>query len=123
MPKGRFVPRLKIAGILLVSTILAIALTSAIRYAVGEGKFAADKDIMGNYLQVIGAVYAFVVGFVIFVVWSQYARTEEVMDQEVGRLKALSGAAGDLHPRIAAYAAAVVREIDSHDDHRRAAGA
>jgi hypothetical protein len=123
MPGRRFVPRLKIAAIVSVSTLLAIALTLAIRWGISESVFAPDTDILGNYLQVIGAVYAFVVGFVIFVVWSQYTRTEEVMDQEVGRLKAMWGAAGDLQPGIAAYAAAVVREIESGIDHRKIVGA
>jgi len=46
-----------------------------------------------------------------------------VMDQEVGRLKALWGAAGDLQPGIAAYAAAVVREVESEIDHCQVVGA
>src|SRR5262245_5579111 len=86
---GNLKARLKIFGIMATSALFSVLVTLGVRRFVDEAVFSPDSEILGNYLQVIGSIYAFVIAFVIFVVWSQYTSTEAIIDQEVGKLKAL----------------------------------
>ncbi len=131
MPCCKLVSRLKIFSILVSTALASVAITLSVRQFVSQDTFGPDSDILGNYLQVIGSIYAFVIAFVIFVVWSQYTRTEEVVDQEVGKLKALmllcdcsedAAMRHKLHAKITDYAEAVVREVEANTDHRRTFG-
>jgi hypothetical protein len=94
--------------------------------------FGPDSDILGNYLQVIGSIYAFVIAFVIYVVWSQYTEIEAIIDQEVGKLRALDGLCDSykdrqtcaaLREKITAYALAVADEVEADGHGRQSFGA
>jgi Arc/MetJ family transcription regulator len=111
--------------------LLSVLVTLGVRQFVNEAVFGPDSDILGNYLQVIGSIYAFVIAFVIFVVWTQYTKTEAIIDQEVGKLRALwmmcdcyqdCQTCAALQEKITAYAAAVADEVEADGHDRQSSG-
>ena len=77
-----YLPTLAISFIFLISIMM-------IRNLLGNNWFAADNEIVVNYLQVISAIYAIIVGFVLYVVWNQFVEMEKTIGKEAGQLQAI----------------------------------
>lgn len=45
-----------------------------------------DADVIGNYLQTLGTIYAVLLAFAVFVVWTQFSDTRARLEQEVNDL-------------------------------------
>ena len=66
-----------LSGPVLGSMAASVLGLCAARRALPARLLAASNDVVGNYLQTLGSIYAVLLAFVVFVVWSQFndART------------------------------------------------
>lgn len=106
-----------------LAAVCGIALNYVSHSYFSSADLQADGDILGSYLQVVGGIYAVVIGFVIFVVWGQFTESESVLEREVAALSnilrlescledSLEGTKqhGLLAPYVENYAKALMRE-------------
>src|SRR5262245_7161235 len=56
----------------------------------------ASNDVVGNYLQTVGSIYAVLLAFVVFVVWTQFNDARGHVDRESNQLLDLYRAARGL---------------------------
>jgi Protein of unknown function (DUF4239) len=75
----------------LVTFVFACMVISVAGLAVVDNIFSlqvlqANNDIAGNYLQTVGTVYAVLLAFVVFVVWTQYNETCKMVEREADGL-------------------------------------
>lgn len=117
--------RARIYGLVAIATVGGVLLTLALRSVNAQRFFSADRDVLGNYLQLIGGIYAVVIGFVIFVVWNQYNEGTRAIEQEAGRLAALARLSAFLHDnahgklireRIGEYTRSILSAPGTHHD-------
>ncbi|HUS68313.1 MAG TPA: DUF4239 domain-containing protein [Kofleriaceae bacterium] len=98
------------------STALALAGLVAVRALVSQEVLAATSDVVGNYLQTLGGIYAVLLAFVVFVVWNQFNDARAMVEREANELIDLYRTAkglpeptrGELHGHIRAYVATVL---------------
>jgi hypothetical protein len=119
---------------LLRPVLLSISIAEAglfiVRSFVPASVFQETNDIVGNYLQTLGTIYAVLLAFVVFVVWSQFNETRNYVEREANELidlfrtsKGLPAARrSDIQKYIGCYVEAVLgREWDAmaknHDNH------
>jgi hypothetical protein len=57
-----------------------------VRAAVPLSALSATNDVVGNYLQTVGTIYAVLLAFVVFVVWSQFNEARTLVDREANEL-------------------------------------
>ncbi len=60
-----------------------------VRRVVGPALLRADNDVAGNYLQTLGTVYAVVLAFVVYVVWSQFNEARAAVQSEANEISDL----------------------------------
>jgi hypothetical protein len=75
----------------LVGTILAaIGLAEVglviVRALVPPAALATTNDVIGNYLQTLGTIYAVLLAFIVFVVWSQFNDARQYVEREANEL-------------------------------------
>ena len=107
---------LAILGWVLPSTALALAGLVAVRATVSQEVLASTSDVVGNYLQTLGGIYAVLLAFVVFVVWNQFNDARAMVEREANELIDLFRTAkglpeptrGVLHEHIRAYVATVL---------------
>jgi len=58
----------------------------AVRAAVPAGVLEASNDVVGNYLQTLGSIYAVLLAFVVFVVWNQFNEARGHVEREANEL-------------------------------------
>lgn len=63
--------------------------------------FAKDNETVGSYLQTLGTIYAVLLAFVVFVVWSQFNETRQHVEHEADELLDLARTARGFKPSIA----------------------
>ncbi len=63
--------------------------------------FEASNDVVGNYYQTLGTVYAVLLAFVVFVVWSQLNDARAAVSEEAKALEDLLRLAGGLSAPVA----------------------
>ena len=76
MTSRLFIRRLRTVWALTPPIVITVALSLVglclvRRYASPE-VLAASNDVVGNYLQTLGTIYAVLLAFVVFVVWQQF---------------------------------------------------
>lgn len=109
------------AGSLLISSVsvlVAIGVVILVRWLVPQSTLAANNDAAGSYLQTLGTIYAVLLAFVVFAVWSQFNDTRAAVEREASDLADLHRVVhgfpeprrGEVRQRILAYAQAVVEE-------------
>jgi hypothetical protein len=54
------------------SSFAAVLGLRAVRALVPPARLAPSNDVVGNYLQTLGGIYAVLLAFVVFVVWQQF---------------------------------------------------
>src|SRR5512134_2303122 len=72
------------------TVLLSIALADAgcllVRYLVDADLLRPDMDVVGNYLQTLGSIYAVLLAFVVFVVWTQFNDARANVEREANEL-------------------------------------
>lgn len=58
----------------------------AVRAAVPAAALAESNDVVGNYLQTLGSIYAVLLAFVVFVVWNQFNDARNHVEHEANEL-------------------------------------
>jgi hypothetical protein len=64
----------------------SIALALAVRKLVPAETLVATNDVIGNYLQTLGSIYAVLLAFVVFVVWTQFNDARTRVEVEANEL-------------------------------------
>jgi hypothetical protein len=72
-------------SIVITVTLALAGLCLVRRYADAE-VLRASNDIVGNYLQTLGTVYAVLLAFVVFVVWNQFNDARAQVEREANEL-------------------------------------
>src|SRR5262245_17615621 len=97
----------------------AIAGLALVRFVVPIQKLEANNDVAGNYLQTLGTIYAVLLAFVVFVVWSQQNEAEKVIAREANELadvvRIVRAAGEPCRSRAMEAACAYVREVIDHE--------
>jgi Protein of unknown function (DUF4239) len=70
----------------LFSIVLADAGCLLVRYLVDADLLRPDLDVVGNYLQTLGTIYAVLLAFVVFVVWGQFNDARLNVEREANEL-------------------------------------
>lgn len=86
------------------------------RSVVPPGFFHSSNEVVGSYLQTLGTVYAVLLAFVVFVVWTQFNETRQYVEEEANELLDLvrtakgfsDPVASELHRQALLYVDAVL---------------
>lgn len=70
----------------------------------------ASSDVVGAYLQTVGTVYAVLLAFVVFVVWSQFNEAEQHVHDEANNLLDMSRVVSAMHDPVRGTARDALRE-------------
>jgi len=92
-----------VAGVSLLSVVGLIGF----RAIVPPAELRASTDVVGNYLQTVGGIYAVLLAFVVFVVWGQYNDARSYVDREAAAII-------DLHRIASGLPAATHTAIHRH---------
>ena len=72
------------------SIVLTIVVAEAglwlARYLIDGAELRPDADVVGNYLQTLGTIYAVLLAFVVFVVWSQFNDARGCVEREANEV-------------------------------------
>jgi hypothetical protein len=68
------------------SMALSVAMLGLSRAIVAPDLLVPTNDVVGNYLQTIGTIYAVLLAFVVFVVWNQFTESRIRVEQEANEL-------------------------------------
>jgi hypothetical protein len=102
-PGGRLYPTLRA---LLPSVVWAIGLALiglvVMRWLVPLRALRAANDVVGNYLQTVGTIYAVLLAFVVFVVWQQFNDARGHVEHEANELLDLARTARGLPDKLRA---------------------
>ncbi len=101
------------AGILFAEAGLAY-----VRYNYSLEVLKENNEVVGHYVDIFGIIYAILVGFVVFVVWSEFNDAQKNVELEANALADLfhivkgfpSESGYELRKRILAYALAVIND-------------
>ena len=97
---------LALAGPVLGSMALSIAGLWLARSLIPARTLEAANDVVGNYLQTLGSIYAVLLAFVVFVVWNQFNDARGFVEREANEILDLHRTAGGLteptHGRVRA---------------------
>jgi hypothetical protein len=81
---------LKTVRAILRPVLLSIAIAEAglliARSSVSPAVLKDTNDVVGNYLQTLGTIYAVLLAFVVFVVWSQFNDARNYVEREANEL-------------------------------------
>ena len=113
---------LAILSWVLPSTGLALAGLVATRALVPQEVLVTTSDVVGNYLQTLGGIYAVLLAFVVFVVWNQFNDARAMVEREANELIDLYRTAKglpdptrtELHGFIRSYVATVLDSEWTH---------
>ena len=109
---------LSLLGIVLVSTATAVAGLALTRALIPPQILRETNDVAGNYLQTIGTIYAVLLAFVVFVVWTQFNDARTYVEREASEVMDLfrtaTGLPADRRAQVhAGLARYVARVLDS----------
>jgi large-conductance mechanosensitive channel len=100
------------------ATVVSTAAVCLVRRLVPLAVLASNHEVAGNYLQVLGTLFAVLLAFVVFVVWSQYNEARTAVEREANEIadlhRSVSGLAAEVRDgvreELQAYVRAVVDE-------------
>jgi hypothetical protein len=95
---GRWIFALRslLAAVLLASG-LSLAGLAAVRHTVSQAWLRESNDVVGNYLQTLGSIYAVLLAFVVYVVWGQFNEARTLVDREANEVLDLYRTVEALH--------------------------
>ena len=101
--------------LVLGSAAIGVVAVWVTRRFIPVADLVASNDVVGNYLQTLGGIYAVLLAFVVFVVWSQFNDAKNYVEREANELQDLYRvvAAMEADPLIEPlrrYCAAVIDE-------------
>jgi hypothetical protein len=68
------------------SMLVAVVGLFVVQSIVPSAVLHANNEVAGNYLQTLGTIYAVLLAFVVFVVWTQYTEASKFVEQEADEL-------------------------------------
>src|SRR2546425_604121 len=77
---------IRLAATVIVSVIVAVAGLFVVRTCVPAAHLNANNEVAGNYLQPVGTIYAVLLAFVVFVVWTQFNEARKYVEHEANEL-------------------------------------
>lgn len=86
------------------SMLLSVAGLCVAHRVLPASALEASNDVVGNYLQTVGSIYAVLLAFVVFVVWNQFNDARNVVETEANEIL-------DLHRVAAGLAAPTVARV------------
>ena len=86
------------------SMLLSVAGLCVSRRVLPMKTLEAANDIVGNYLQTLGSIYAVLLAFVVFVVWNQFNEARGFVETEANELL-------DLHRAVAGLAEPTIGQL------------
>jgi hypothetical protein len=97
---------------ILVAGALGLAGLLVIRELVPLHALVESNDEVGNFIQVLGTIYAVLLAFAVYVVWGQYNEARVVLEQEANEIidfhRAAMGLSGETRDRVSAALRAYV---------------
>lgn len=90
----------KTTGVIVATVITSQVVVLAVRCCVNLSTLSDNNDVAGNYLQTIGTVYAVLLAFVVFVVWSQHNDTRHWVQTEANEIRDLLRIVVSLSPAL-----------------------
>jgi hypothetical protein len=95
---GRWIFALRslVAAVVLASG-LSLAGLAAVRLTVSQARLHESNDVVGNYLQTLGTIYAVLLAFVVYVVWGQFNEARTLVDREANEVLDLYRTVEALH--------------------------
>ena len=109
------------------SMATAVAGLLAVRAAVPPDYLQPSNDVGGGYLQTVGTIYAVLLAFVVFVVWTQSNDARRLVERQADELadvlRITAALGGPVADRVAAAARAYAREAADREWPLLAAGA
>lgn len=95
---GRYGPTLgRILAVIGGASALSLAGLVAARELVPQRVLEESNDVVGNYLQTLGSIYAVLLAFVVYVVWSQFNEVRVLVDREANEVLDLYRTVEALH--------------------------
>lgn len=95
-----------VAGTMLVS----VGVLAAARRLLPQQDLMANRDIVGNYLQTLGTIYAVLLAFVVYVVWTEYTELRKNLGLEASELFDLLRVSNGLPNPVARQVRDLVRQ-------------
>lgn len=86
MRRGTIATVAAVTSWVLPSIALAEGGLLAVRKLIAPDALAASNDVVGNYLQTLGSIYAVLLAFVVFVVWTQFNEARARVEVEANEL-------------------------------------
>lgn len=68
------------------SVAASIAMLALVRALAPQAVLVANNDVAGSYLQTLGTVYAVLLAFVVFVVWTQHNEARSAVEKEANEI-------------------------------------
>src|SRR5947207_754819 len=83
-------PNLPLAlGFLLISALVGAGMVQGTRRIFDSRMLHGHNDVIGFVYQMVGVVYAVMLAFAVFIVWSQFETTSTAVEQEANTLVSL----------------------------------
>src|SRR5262245_23423226 len=90
--------------------VLSVAGLLVARQVIPFQVLEESNDVVGNYLQTLGSIYAVLLAFIVFVVWTQFNEARAHVEREANELLDLYRAAGGLSGPARSRVLALARE-------------
>jgi hypothetical protein len=85
-----------------------------VRACVAQGVLASSNDVVGNYLQTLGSIYAVLLAFVVVIVWQQFNDARTQVEREANEIADLFRMVqGFSDPQRARISASLARYVDA----------
>jgi Protein of unknown function (DUF4239) len=106
-------------GTVVASMIVSVLGLCVVRYLVPIETLRANNDTVGNYLQTLGTIYAVLLAFVVFMVWTQQNDAAKSVEREANELadvlRILRASAEPVCKQILDATMAYAREVIDHE--------
>ena len=100
--------------VVLVASGLSLVGLGAVRHVVAQAWLKETNDVVGNYLQTLGTIYAVLLAFVVYVVWGQFNEARALVDREANEVLDLYRTVEALHgPERCAVRDGLRRYVDA----------
>lgn len=86
MKRSTWATLLALAPVVVGATALSILGLFAVRASVSPTAFVESNDVVGNYLQTLGGIYAVLLAFVVIVVWQQFNDVRTQVEREANEI-------------------------------------
>lgn len=103
-------PMRQLLSTVLLSVALALAGLILVRATVPADLLRPSSDVAGNYLQTVGTIYAVLLAFVVFVVWTQHNEARTLVEREANEMQDLHRIMRSLPEPLSSFAVDQLRD-------------